>query len=81
MYNHGMDIKFPKPKLNTKLRYGIKELVEFENSESVKQQKSRTAVILLTGFIVYSILATFLSSDQYRHGKVTTLAWRYFSWC
>ena len=69
-----MDIKFPKPKLNTKLRYGIKELVEFENSESVKQQKSRTAVILLTGFIVYSILATFLSSAQYRHGKVTNLS-------
>ena len=68
-----MKIKTPKEKFNLKLRYGIKELMEFENSESVKQQKSRTAIILLSGFIVYSILATFLSSDSYRHGKVTNI--------
>lgn len=69
-----MNITFPKNKLNIKLRYGVKDLVEFERSESVKRQKSRTAAILLTGFIVYSILATFLSSESYRHGKVTNLS-------
>ena len=57
-----------------KLRYGVKELVEFERSEPVEMQKSRTAAILLSGFIVYSILATFLSSASYWHGKVTNLS-------
>ncbi len=69
-----MNITFPKRKLNIKLRYGVKDLMEFEKSESVKRQKSRTAAILLSGFIVYSILATFLSSESYRHGKVTNLS-------
>ena len=69
-----MNINFRRQKLNTKLRYGIKDLIAFENSESVKQQKSRTAIVLLSGFVVYSILATFLSSASYRHGKVTNLS-------
>ncbi|MBQ6407618.1 MAG: GHKL domain-containing protein [Butyrivibrio sp.] len=69
-----MNITFPKKKLNIKLRYGVKDLVEFERSEPVKMQKSRTAAILLTGFIVYSILATLLSSASYRHGKVTNIS-------
>ncbi len=57
-----------------KLRYSLKQLVQFENTDDVRKQKSRATVILLSGFIIYSLIATFISSDSYMHGKVTNIS-------
>ena len=68
-----MHIKFSIFEINTKFRYNLAQLVEFENSTDVKKQKCRTAYILLLGFITYSILATLFATGGYEHGKVTNL--------
>lgn len=74
MYNYIMKIEFSLFNLKNRYRYSLKQLVEFENTQDVKDQKSRTAHILLTGFIIYCIIATFLTSDSYDHGKVTNIS-------
>ena len=69
-----MHIKFSLFEINTKYHYNLKQLVEFENSESVRAQKCKTSIILLTGFILYSIVATFFPEGNYYHGKVTNIS-------
>lgn len=76
-----MNIKFSLFDLNTQFRYSLKQLVEFENTTDVKEQKCKTSMILLTGFIIYSIIATFLTSDNYNHGKVTNISIAMFMFC
>ncbi len=65
-------LKFPL-KFQNRFRYSIRQLMEFEKNPSVVEQKSRTSVILLSGFIVYSILATIFATDNYAHGMVTNI--------
>ena len=74
MYNYIMKNQYTLFNLKNRYRYSLKQLVEFENTTEVKDQKSRTSHILLTGFIFYCIFATFLTSDNYDHGKVTNIS-------
>ncbi|WP_029232333.1 sensor histidine kinase [Butyrivibrio sp. VCB2006] len=76
-----MNIKFSLFDLNKRFRYSLKQLVEFENSSDVKRQKCKTSIILLTGFIFYSLVATFFTSDSYMHGKVTNISLALFMVC
>ena len=48
--------------------------MEFENSELGREQKIRTIMILLGGFILYSIGATAFASGTNLHGKVTNIS-------
>ena len=61
-------------KIQSKFRYNIKQLVEFENPASVPRQKCRTSIFLLLGFIVYSIAATILSPASSVHSEVTNIS-------
>ncbi len=69
-----MNIKFTLFDLHKKFQYTPKQLLEFENSPDVQKQKCRSTLILLSGFIIYCIIATFLTSDTYNHGKVTNIS-------
>jgi hypothetical protein len=61
-------------KFRNRFRYSISQLVEFENTPSVVEQKCKTSIILLLGFVIYSIAATILSTQSYVHGKVTNIS-------
>lgn len=56
-----------------RLRYSIKDLIEFENDSSVAKQKSRTGFIILLVFMLYSIISTYFTAPDYYHGKVTNV--------
>ena len=60
--------------MSNKFQYSLKQLLEFENAESTKEQKCRTSIILLMGFIIYSIAATIISPSTNAHGKVTNVS-------
>ena len=66
-------IKLPSI-FHSRFRYSLRQLVEFEKTPSVVEQKCKTSIILLSGFVVYSILATIFSTDSYSHGMVTNLS-------
>ncbi len=67
-------MKIFNSKINSRFRYSIWQLIEFENSPSVSSQKCRTSCILMIGFVIYSILATIFSDSNYVHGKVTNIS-------
>ncbi len=57
-----------------KYRYSIKQLINFETHEEIVAQKSRTTMILLWGFIVYSLLTIIpCLARHYYHGVVTNV--------
>ena len=58
-----------------KPRYTLRELIEFESDPIQRSEKSKTTVILLTGFIIYSIIATIPAVlKDYKHGLVTNIS-------
>ncbi len=64
-----------KQHFQSKYRYDLKQLIEFESDPSIKEQKSRTIVILLSGFIVYSLVTIYPSIlSGYTHGVVTNIS-------
>lgn len=74
MYNDFMDKKTSIFEFGQKFKYSIKQLIEFENSEPVRDQKCRTSMILIGGFVLYSIGATILSSGTNAHGRITNIS-------
>ncbi len=74
MYNDFMDKKISIFEFGSKFLNSIKRLIEFENSENIREQKCRTCMILIGGFILYSIGATVLSSGTNAHGRVTNIS-------
>jgi hypothetical protein len=60
--------------LHGRSRYNLKQLRDFENQESVKEQKVHTTMILMVGFLVYAILTIYPCIEDYRHGVVTNVA-------
>ena len=68
-----------KQKLNLdlrgKFRYSIKQLIDFETDTDVKEQKNRTTIILVTGFLLYSIVTLIpCITNRYYHGAVTNIS-------
>ena len=59
--------------LHGRLRYNFKQLRDFEHEESVKEQKCHTTMVLMVGFIIYSVLTIFPSIPGYMHGVVTNI--------
>lgn len=58
-----------------KPRYSLKELIAFESDPIQRKEKSRTTIILLIGFIIYSIIASFPAFlSKYKHGLVTNIS-------
>ncbi len=58
-----------------KPKYNLKQLIEFEFDPIVRDQKTRTTIILLTGFIIYSIIASVPAVlARYKHGLVTNIS-------
>ena len=76
-----MKIKFSISDFNTRFRYGIKQLAEFENEPDIRVQKCTTAIIILSGCVIYSLLATLISPMTYTHGKVTNVSIALFMLC
>ncbi len=61
--------------LRHRFRYNLKQLVEFESDPTVVAQKSRTTIILLIGFIIYSLVTIYpCIVHDYAHGIVTNLS-------
>lgn len=70
-----MSIHFSVDNLKYKFRYSIKELIEFEKEEAIKDQKVRTTMILLIGFFIYSLLTIVpCINHHYYHGVVTNIS-------
>ena len=76
-----MFIKFSLIDFRKKYRFNLLQLLQFENTADVKNQKCRTTIILLSGFILYCVIATFLTSKTYMHGKVTNISIALFFAC
>ncbi|SFP35561.1 GHKL domain-containing protein [Butyrivibrio proteoclasticus] len=63
------NINFIRPK------YSLKELIEFESDPIQRKEKTKTTIILLAGFILYSIIASIPAAlAQYKHGLVTNIS-------
>ncbi len=61
--------------LRHRFRYNLKQLVAFESDPSIVAQKNRTTMILLTVFILYSLVTIYpCVIHGYRHGIVTNLS-------
>ena len=61
--------------LKNRFRYSIKDLVVFETNREIGYQKSRTTMILLSGFIMYSLLTIIPAAMRhYYHGVVTNIS-------
>ncbi len=70
-----MDTNFSIDNLRRKFRYNVKQLMNFEMEESVRQQKYHTSMILFVGFILYSIITIIpCVKSGYPHGIVTNIA-------
>ncbi len=58
-----------------KFRYSLKQLLEFEQDPLVKEQKTKTIIILMIGFIVYSLVTIIpVLNDPYKHGIITNIS-------
>lgn len=58
-----------------KPRYNLKEVIEFESDPIQRKEKTRTTIILLAGFIIYSIIASIPAYlSKYKHGLVTNIS-------
>ena len=58
-----------------KPRYSLKEVIEFESDPIQRKEKTRTTIILLAGFIIYSIIASIPAYlSKYKHGLVTNIS-------
>ncbi len=60
--------------LHGRLRYNFRQLRDFEKEESVKEQKYHTTLILMVGFLIYTVMTIFPSIPGYMHGVVTNTA-------
>ena len=61
--------------IKNRFRYSLTELMVFETNNEVVYQKSKTTMILLTGFILYSLLTIIPSLlRHYYHGVVTNIS-------
>lgn len=66
---------FSIERIRRKFRYSIAELVRFETYADVVEQKSRIMMILLMGFILYSVLTIIpCIYRRYYHGLVTNVS-------
>lgn len=70
-----MKIKFSMDNLRYRFRYSIKELIRFEWDDDVREQKTRTMMIILIGFLIYTIV-TYIPCilHKYYHGAVTNIS-------
>ncbi len=60
--------------IKQRFRYSIRQLLNFEAEESVKKQKCHLAMILIAGFIIYSIITLYPCIESgYFHGAVVNL--------
>ncbi len=70
-----MSIKFSIDNLRHRFRYDIRQLREFEWTEEVREQKTRTMMIILIGFLAYTVLTFFpCIIHKYYHGVVTNIS-------
>ncbi len=70
-----MSIKFSIDNLRHRFRYDIRQLREFEWTEEVREQKTRTMMIILIGFLAYTVLTFFpCIIHKYYHGAVTNIS-------
>ena len=61
--------------LRHRFRYNLRQLMDFEADPAVVQQKSRTSMILVLGFIIYALITIYPSiKNGYYHGVVTNLS-------
>lgn len=68
-------IRYSLGSVRERFKYSIKELISFETTPEVVYQKSRTTLILLSGFIIYSLLTIIPSVlRHYYHGVVTNIS-------
>ncbi len=51
-----MNTYYSSDSLRGRFRYNLKQLMDFETDESIKQQRYHTSMILFIGFILYSII-------------------------
>lgn len=55
--------------------YSLRQLIEFEKDKAIMTQKTRATLILLVGFVVYSIVASIPGFwIDYKHGIVTNIS-------
>ncbi len=65
---------FSLEQVRHKFRYSLNELIRFETHQEVVAQKSKTALILISGFIIYSLLTIIpCLTRHYYHGVVTNI--------
>ena len=65
---------FSLEQVRHKIRYSLNELIRFETHQEVVAQKSKTALILISGFIIYSLLTIIpCVTRHYYHGVVTNI--------
>ncbi|MBE5825770.1 MAG: sensor histidine kinase [Butyrivibrio sp.] len=70
-----MNIKFSVDNLRHRFRYSIDQLREFEWTEEMREQKTRTMMIIMFGFLIYTILTFFpCIIHRYYHGAVTNIS-------
>ncbi len=61
--------------LDIRPKYSLKQIIAFESDPIQCKEKTRTTIILLTGFILYSLIATIPAAlDEYKHGLVTNIS-------
>ncbi len=61
--------------LRHRFRYNAKQLIAFETDEEVVEQKSRTIIILMLGFAIYSLITIYpCITRHYYHGMVTNIS-------
>ena len=59
--------------LRGRFRYNLRQLRDFEKQQSVKDQKYHTTMILMTGFLVYTVFTIPTCIPNYMHGVVTNV--------
>ncbi len=65
----------PKDFLHGRFRYNLKQLRDFERDESIRFQRYHTTMILLAGFLAYSVLTIYpCFQSGYIHGVVSQTA-------
>ncbi len=61
--------------IKVKFRYNLKQLIKFERDPQIQEQKSRTIIILMIGFIVYSLITIIPVLDNpFYHGIITNIS-------
>ena len=59
--------------LRGRFRYNLRQLRDFEKQQSVKDQKYHTTMILMTGFLAYTVFTIPTCIPNYMHGVVTNV--------